>query len=131
VPLTFTPSSYGVYYGVMDTYMNGLPLSFMKFSREDALESDYLAMEYLYKAGYAPQAYVSYLENVGKAENAQPKPVPPAFRSVPPAGERIKNCEKEIARILPPRTHPAVDNSAFNAVKALLAKPPAAPQSPR
>jgi predicted Zn-dependent protease len=131
VPLIFTPSTYGVYYGVTAAYMNGLPLSFMKFAREDAVESDYLALEYLYKAGYAPQAYVSYLEKVGKAEDAQPKPAPPAFRGAPPARERIKSCEKEIARILPPRALPARDNSAFDAVKALLAEPPATLQSPR
>ncbi|HUX11238.1 MAG TPA: M48 family metalloprotease, partial [Terriglobia bacterium] len=31
LPLMFTPMSMGVYYGVMEAYMNGVPLAFLKF----------------------------------------------------------------------------------------------------
>ncbi len=131
LPAIFTPAKETNFYGPMQDNVNGVPLSFAKFARDDAAESDYLGLEYLYKAGYAPQSYVALLEKIAKVEDALSKQVPVTFRDAPPARERIVNCQKEIARILPPRVQPAADNSAFNEIKNLLKSSPSPPDVQR
>src|SRR5262249_15706995 len=57
IPLIFVggPIGYAAYEGA------GLavPLTFLKFSRGFEAQADYLGVEYMYKAGYDPQAFVS------------------------------------------------------------------------
>lgn len=120
VPLIFTPATYGQYYGVMQAYMNGVPLTFLKFSREDVVESDYFALQYLYKAGYDPESYITLLDKFAKVEDSQANKPPESLRDRPPARIRIANCQKEISSILPPRDPSHPDNSDFAKTKALL-----------
>ena len=42
----------------------GVPLTFMKFSRTFESEADFLGMEYMYKAGYDPQSFISFFEKI-------------------------------------------------------------------
>src|SRR5260370_4405898 len=42
LPLLFIPMSYGLYYGLVDAYLNGVPLAFLTFTRGDEAEADYL-----------------------------------------------------------------------------------------
>ena len=58
IPLMFIPMTAAVYMGVMEAYMNGVPMAFLKFSRNDEAEADYLGIQYMYKAGYDPNALV-------------------------------------------------------------------------
>ncbi len=118
VPLVFSPKTYGQYNATMQAYTAGAPLSFLKFSREDVAESDYFALQYLYKAGYDPESYIAVLERFAKIEDAQK--IPETFRDHPPARQRIANCRKEIAKILPPRTISPAPNDDLERVKALL-----------
>jgi len=67
IPLIFIggPIGYAAYEGA------GLavPLTFLKFSRGFEAQADYLGVEYMYKAGYDPQAFVSFFEkNPGARE---------------------------------------------------------------
>ena len=39
-----------------------VPLTFLKFSRGFEAQADYLGVEYMYKAGYDPQAFISFFE---------------------------------------------------------------------
>jgi len=120
IPLIFTPMSYGVYYGVLEAYMNGVPLAFLKFSRADEAEADYLGLQYLYKAGYDPSSYLTVFSNVIDEERRSPGSVPKVFMDHPPTPDRIIQLDQEIKTVLPPREQSLVSTSEFNDVKARL-----------
>jgi predicted Zn-dependent protease len=120
IPLMFTPMTYGVYMGVMEAYMNGIPLAFLKFSRNDEAEADYLGLEYMYKAGYDPESYMEIWSKVIDEERSSPGSVPKIFMDHPPTPDRIVNLDKEMKTILPPRPQSLVSTSEFNDVQARL-----------
>ncbi len=120
LPLIFTPMSYGVYMGVMEAYMNGVPLAFLKFSRNDEAEADYLGLQYLYKAGYDPNSYLTIFSKVVDDERRDPGSAPKVFMDHPPTPERIILLEREIKTTLPPRERSLVSTSEFNDVQARL-----------
>src|SRR5213082_4107169 len=62
VPLIFLGG--GIGYAVRAAAQFGLPATFMKFSRNFEAEADYLGLEYLYKAGYDPQAFTAFFEKI-------------------------------------------------------------------
>lgn len=118
--MILVPMSYPVYYGVMSAYMNGLPMLFLKFSRNDEAEADMLGLQYMYKAGYDPSAYVTFFSKIIEQDRRSPGSVPTVFASHPPTPERILASEKEIKSILPKRDQYLVSTSEFDDVKARL-----------
>ena len=101
--MILVPMSYPVYYGVMSAYMNGVPMLFLKFSRNDEAEADMLGLQYMYKAGYDPTAYVTFFSKIIEQDRRTPGSIPTVFASHPPTPERILASEKEIKTILPKR----------------------------
>jgi len=97
-----------------------IPLSFLKFSRDDEREADFLGLQYMYKAGYDPNAYVTFFERIQADEKRQPGTIPKVFSTHPPTPERIERTQKEIARILPAKQEYIVTTSEFDSVKARL-----------
>jgi predicted Zn-dependent protease len=120
IPLIFVPMTYPVYMGVMEAYMNGVPLAFLKFSRGYEAEADYLGIQYMYKAGYDPNSYVAFFGKVMEEERRVPGSMPSVFMDHPPTGDRIIKCEEEIKEILPKREQYLVSTSEFDDVKARL-----------
>lgn len=120
LPLIFIPMSAAVYYGVMGAYMNGVPLAFLKFSRGAEAEADLLGLQYMYKAGYDPSAYVTFFSKIIDQERRRPGSVPSIFRGHPPTAERILDSEQAIQEILPKRPQYLVSTSEFEDVKARL-----------
>ena len=120
IPLIFVPMSYPVYLGVMEAYMNGVPLAFLKFNRGAEAEADYLGIQYMYKAGYDPNSYVAFFGKVMEEERRVPGSVPQVFADHPPTGDRIIKSEEEIKQILPKREQYLVSTSEFDDVKARL-----------
>ncbi len=109
-------TGYGIYQG-----MNFLiPLSYLKFSRDAERQADYLGLQYMYKAGYDPNSYVSFFEKIQAEERRKPGSIPKVFSTHPPTPERIQNTQKEIATILPAREQYIVSTSEFDTVKARL-----------
>jgi len=109
-------AGYGIYQG-----MNlAIPLTFLKFSRDAEREADYLGIQYMYKAGYDPNAYVTFFERIQADEKRRPGTIPKFFSTHPPTPDRIEATQKEIARILPERDDYIVTTSEFDAVKARL-----------
>ena len=109
-------AGYGIYQG-----MNlAVPISFLKFSRDFEREADFLGLQYMYKAGYDPNAYVTFFERIQTDEKRRPGTIPKVFSSHPPTPERIENAQKEIARILPAKQEYIVTTSEFDSVKARL-----------
>jgi predicted Zn-dependent protease len=99
-----------------------LPMTFLKFSRGFESEADYLGVEYVYKAGYDPQAFTAFFEKVEALEKHKPGSVAKAFASHPQTPDRIKKTQQEINTLLPPEAQYKVDTSEFEDVKARLAQ---------
>jgi beta-barrel assembly-enhancing protease len=108
-------------YGIYEGLQFAIPISFLKFSRNDEREADYLGLQYMYKAGYDPNAYITFFERILSDEKRSPGSISKFFSDHPPTGERIESSEKEIAQILPARDTYVVTTSEFDTVKARLA----------
>ncbi len=109
-------AGYGIYQGLNLL----IPLSYLKFSRDAERQADYFGLQYMYKAGYDPNAYVSFFEKVQAEERRRPGSIPKVFATHPPTPERIQNTQKEISTILPTRQEYIVSTSEFDLVKARL-----------
>jgi predicted Zn-dependent protease len=109
-------AGYGIYQGLN----LAIPLTYLKFNRDAEREADFLGLQYMYKAGYDPNAYVTFFERIQADEKRRPGTIPKVFSTHPPTPERIENAQKEIARILPARPEYIVTTSEFDSVKGRL-----------
>jgi len=76
----------------------------------------------MYRAGYDPQAFISFFEKIQALEKHKPGIVSKAFSDHPQTPDRILHTQEEIARILPPRDKYLVTTSEFDDVKVRLAR---------
>ena len=120
IPLIFVPMSYPVYLGASQALNFGIPIAFLKFSRGAEAEADMLGLQYMYKAGYDPSAYVSFFSKIIEQDRRSPGSVPTVFASHPPTPERIVASEQEIKSILPKKEQYLVSTSEFDDVKGRL-----------
>src|SRR5580693_5189817 len=114
--IPYTLAGYAIYQGMQFA----IPMAFLQFTRTDEKEADYLGLEYMYKAGYDPNAFVAFFEKVASDEKKQPGTIPKIFSTHPPTPDRIEASQKEIATILPARDEYIVTTSEFDQVKARL-----------
>jgi predicted Zn-dependent protease len=119
IPLIFVGG--GIGYAVYQAAGLGLPVAFMSFQRGFEAEADYLGLQYDYKTGYDPQAYISFFEKVQAQEKKKPGFMDKTFASHPQTPDRIAETQKEIATILPAKPEYIVSTSEFDDVKARLA----------
>ena len=98
------------------------PLGFCKFTRSFEAEADYLGVQYLYKAGYDPQALISFFERIQTMQRRKPGVVSKAFSTHPETGDRISKLQKELNNVLPPRDLYEISTSEFDDVIAHLLK---------
>jgi beta-barrel assembly-enhancing protease len=115
--IPYTWAGYAIYQGMQFA----IPMTFLQFTRVDEREADYLGLQYMYKAGYDPNAFVAFFEKVAADEKKQPGTIPKIFSTHPPTPDRIEASQKEIATILPARDEYIVTTSEFDQVKARLA----------
>jgi predicted Zn-dependent protease len=109
-------------YGLYEGLNLAIPLGFLKFSRDNEREADYLGLQYMYKAGYDPNAFVSFFEKLEAQERRHPGSIPKVFSTHPPTPDRVQKAQEEIATILPARDEYIVTTSEFDIVKARLRK---------
>ncbi len=121
IPLIFVPGGWAVYEGTQAALSIGVPLTFMKFSRNFEAEADFLGMEYMYKAGYDPQSFISFFEKIEAQEKKKPGTLAKAFSSHPMTPDRVEAAQKEMKSVLPPRDEYIVNTSEFDQVKGRLA----------
>src|SRR5216117_236806 len=107
-------------YGIYEGLNLAIPVTYLKFSRDAEREADFLGLQYMYKAGYDPNSYITFFERIQADEKRRPGTIPKVFSTHPPTPERIENSQKEIARILPARQEYLVTTSEFDSVKARL-----------
>lgn len=106
-------AGWGIYQGL--SY--GLPLTFLKFSRDAERDADYLGLQYMWKAGYDPTALITFFERLQESKRKDPGSVPLVFSSHPPTKERIRRAQEEIAELLPAREQYVVTTSEFDRIK--------------
>jgi predicted Zn-dependent protease len=119
IPLIFMGGWTG--FAVRQAASLAIPLGFMKFSRGMESEADLLGLEYMYKAGYDPTAFVDFFEKLETLEKKKPGTISKVFASHPPTEDRIRAVQKEIQEDLKPQPEYVVDTSEFERVKARLA----------
>ena len=97
-----------------------LPTMFMKFSRGDETEADYLGVQYMYAAGYDPTGAVSIFEKLESMRRTQPGFVDRMLSSHPQDADRIKRTQSEIEQILPARPEYVVNTSEYRDMRERL-----------
>ena len=119
IPLIFIGGAIG--YGAYEASGLAIPMTFLKFSRGFEAEADYLGVEYMYRAGYDPSAFVSFFEKIQAMEKKKPGTLAKAFDTHPQTPDRIEKTQEEIRKILPSKPQYIVTTSEFDEVKARLA----------
>jgi predicted Zn-dependent protease len=114
--IPYSLAGYAMYQGLN----LAIPLTFLKFSRDAEREADFLGLQYMYKAGYDPNSYVTFFERLQADDKRRPGTIPKVFSTHPPTPDRIENTQKEIARILPAKQEYLVTTSEFDQVKSRL-----------
>ena len=120
IPLIFVGGWAG--YAIRSAASFALPMTFLTFSRGFEAEADYLGLQYMYKTGYDPQAFISFFEKIEAKEKKKPGTLAKAFSTHPPTPDRIAKTQDEIAKVLPAKDTYVVNTSEFDDVKSRLAK---------
>jgi predicted Zn-dependent protease len=109
-------------YAAYETMSVAKPFTLLRFSRKFESEADFFGVQYMYRAGYDPQALPTFFERVRAMEKDKTSIVARAFATHPQTADRIAKTQDEINSLLPPETEYKVDTSEFQDVKALLNK---------
>lgn len=118
IPLIFWGGWAG--YGIRQATSVLLPMTFMQFSRGFEREADFLGLQYLYKTGYDPTAFVDFFEKLQTLEKRKPGTMAKVFSTHPLTEDRIKDSQKNIQEILESKPEYVLNRSEFNDVKARL-----------
>jgi predicted Zn-dependent protease len=119
IPLIFVGGGLGM--AVREAAGLAMPLTLTKFSRGFEAEADYLGVEYLYQAGYDPQAFISFFERIQALEKQKPGVMAKMFSDHPQTADRLRKTQSEIVKILPPREAYVISTSDFDDAKSRLA----------
>ena len=118
IPLIFMGGWTG--YAIRQGMGLAIPMGFLAFSRGMEAEADYYGLQYMYKAGYDPTAFVDFFEKIETLEKKKPGSVAKVFSTHPMTDDRIKKSQDEIQTILAPKPEYVVTTSEFNDVKNRL-----------
>jgi predicted Zn-dependent protease len=119
IPLIFMGGWAG--YGVRQAASILLPVGFLQFSRSFESEADMLGLQYMYKTGYDPEAFVDFFEKIQSLEKKKPGTLAKVFSTHPLTDDRIAAAQKNIQELLKARPEYVVTTSEFNDVKTRLA----------
>jgi predicted Zn-dependent protease len=122
IPLIIFTQGSWTGYGIYEAAQLAIPITFLKFSRSDEAQADWLGLQYMYKSGYDPQAFVQFFEKLDALEKHKPGTLAKVFSDHPQTPDRIDRSEEEIATIMPARPDYVVTTSEFDDVKARLAR---------
>jgi predicted Zn-dependent protease len=108
-------------YGLYEAASVLVPVAFLKFSRGFESEADMLGLQYMYKTGYDPTAFVDFFEKIETLEKKKPGTVSKVFSTHPPTEDRIKAAQENIQKMLKEKPEYILTTSEFVDVKARLA----------
>jgi predicted Zn-dependent protease len=118
IPLIFVGG--GIGYAAQSLASMAIPMGFLKFARSFESEADFLGVEYLYRAGYDPQALTSFFEKIKAMEKHKPGTLAKTFETHPQTPDRIAKTQQEINTLLPPEPMYKLDTSEFQDIKTRL-----------
>jgi beta-barrel assembly-enhancing protease len=116
IPLIFLGGWAG--YGIRQAVGLGVPMGFLQFSKAFESEADMLGIQYMYKTGYDPAAFVDFFEKVQSHEKRKPGTMSKIFSTHPPTEDRIRHSQETIQNYLKERPEYVVNTSEFGDVKA-------------
>ena len=119
IPLIFMGGGWTTY-GIYEAASVLVPIGFLKFSRGFESEADMLGLEYMYKAGYDPTAFVDFFEKIETLEKRKPGTMAKVFSTHPMTDDRIRAAQKNIQDYLKAKPEYVVTTSEFNDVKNRL-----------
>jgi beta-barrel assembly-enhancing protease len=122
IPLIIFTQGSWTGYGIYEATQLAIPITFLQFSRSFEAEADWLGLQYMYKAGYDPQAFIQFFEKIDALEKHKPGTLAKVFSDHPQTPDRILHSEEEIATIMPARPDYMVTTSEFDDIKARLAR---------
>src|SRR5271166_1331267 len=120
IPLIFVGG--GIGYAAQSLASMAIPMGFLKFARSFESEADFLGIEYLYRAGYDPQALTAFFEKIKALEKHKPGTLAKTFETHPQTPDRIAKTQQEINTLLPPEPMYKLDTSEFQDIKTRLAQ---------
>lgn len=97
----------------------GMLATFLKFSRSAEEEADRLGVQYLYAAGYDPNAMATMFEKLAAKNKKKPGLISKAFSSHPPSEDRLQSSRALVARF-PEHEEYVLSTSEFQRVKSKL-----------
>ena len=118
IPLIFLGGWAG--YAIRQGAGLAIPLGFLSFSRGFESEADLLGLEYMYKAGYDPTAFVDFFEKIQSLEKKKPGTMSKVFSSHPPTDSRISAAQHNIQEYLKAKPEYVLNTSEFTDVKTRL-----------
>ena len=118
LPLIFLGGGLG--YGLYQAAGFLIPLKFLQFSRSAETEADFLGLQYTYKTGYDPTAFVSFFEKILAQEKKKPGKLSKAFSTHPPTADRIEKTQANMSTILPEIDQYVINTSEFDHIKGKL-----------
>jgi beta-barrel assembly-enhancing protease len=108
-------------YAIRQAASIAIPIGFLQFSKTMEREADYMGLQYLYKSGYDPTAFVDFFEKIQTMEKKKPGTMAKVFSTHPMTDDRIVNSQREIQKILVAKPEYVLNTSEFNDVRARLA----------
>jgi predicted Zn-dependent protease len=118
IPLIFMGGWAG--YGIRQAASILIPVGFLKFSRGFESEADLLGLEYMYKTGYDPTAFVDFFEKIQTLEKRKPGTMAKVFSTHPMTDDRVKDSQMRIEKYLKAKPEYVLNTSEFNDVKGRL-----------
>src|SRR5437899_3787647 len=118
IPLIFMGGWAG--YGARQAASVLVPVGFLSFSRGFESEADMLGLEYMYKTGYDPGAFVDFFEKIQSLEKKKPGTMAKVFSTHPLTDDRIVAAQKNIQELLKERPEYVVTTTEFNNAKLRL-----------
>src|SRR5499426_358094 len=117
IPLIFFGGIGG--YAIRQGLGLAVPLTFLKFSRGAEKEADRLGAQYMWAAGYDPNALITFFEKLQAKNKKKPGTLSKLFSTHPMTGDRITEVRELVARF-PDRSEYQLSSSEFGQVKSRI-----------